>query len=143
MEHEIMEYDVIIVGAGPAGLSAAIKLKQLALIDNLNINICILEKGANVGAHIISGAVLDPCNLKTLLPNTWHNAPLDTPVIKDSFYYLTKHHAIRLPTPKTMRNHGNYIISLSNLCKFLSNEAEQLGCEIYSGFPATDILYNQ
>jgi electron-transferring-flavoprotein dehydrogenase len=137
-----MEYDVIIVGAGPSGLSAAIKLKQLAQAANKEISVCILEKGAQVGSHIISGAVLEPRSLKELLPDTWKTAPLDTPVKKDVFYFLTKKHSIRLPTPKPMRNEGNYIISLGNLCQFLAQEAESLGCEIYPGFAASEVLYN-
>lgn len=137
-----MEYDVIIVGAGPSGLACAIRLKQLAAKANQNINICILEKGSQVGAHIISGAVLEPKSLKELLPNDWQNAPLDTEVTKDTFYFLTKNKAIRLPTPKQMHNHGNYIISLGELCQFLAKIAENLGCEIYPSFAATDVLYN-
>ena len=138
-----MEYDVIIVGAGPSGLSAAIKLKQLAAQYNKTIQVCILEKGAHVGAHILSGAVLEPRSLQTLLPDTWRNAPLDTPVTKDKFYYLTKHHAYRLPTPSPMKNKGNFIISLGDLCQFLATQAEALGCEIYPGFAATEVLYNE
>lgn len=142
MQHEVMEYDVIIVGAGPAGLSAAIKIQQLAAQANQSLRVCILEKGAQVGAHILSGAVLEPRSLQTLLPTSWQEAPLDTEVKEDKFYWLTKRHAYRLPTPKPMRNHGNYIISLGALCEFLAAQAEALGCEIYPGFPATNILYN-
>jgi electron-transferring-flavoprotein dehydrogenase len=138
-----MEYDVIIVGAGPAGLSTAIKLKQLAAQYNKPLRVCILEKGAQVGAHILSGAVLDPRSLKTLLPDQWQDAPLDTPVTKDRFYYLSTKRTYRLPTPSTMRNKGNYIISLGELCQFLAQQAEHLGCEIYPGFPATEVLYNK
>lgn len=142
MQHETMEYDVIIVGAGPAGLSAAIKLKQLALRSNKEITLCILEKGAQIGAHILSGAVLEPRSLQELLPDNWQEAPLNTAVTKDYFYYLSKKHAFRLPTPKTMRNHGNYIISLGEFCRFLATEAEKLGCEIYPGFAAAEVLYD-
>ena len=142
MEHETMEFDVIIVGAGPAGLSAAIKLKQLALAAQKELSVCILEKGAQVGAHILSGAVLEPRSLKELLPETWQDAPLDTPVTEDLFYFLSKKSAYKLPTPKPMHNEGNYIISLGELCMFLAQQAESLGCEIYPGFAAVQALYN-
>jgi electron-transferring-flavoprotein dehydrogenase len=142
VEQEIMEFDVIIVGAGPSGLSAAIKLKQLALAAQRDISICILEKGAQVGAHILSGAVLEPRSLKELLPETWEQAPLDTPVTQDLFYYLSPTNAYKMPTPKPMHNEGNYIISLGELCIFLAEQAEALGCEIYPGFAATKVLYN-
>ncbi|ETO93123.1 dehydrogenase (flavoprotein) [Legionella oakridgensis RV-2-2007] len=137
-----MEYDVLIVGAGPSGLAAAIKLKQLAAAQNKDVRICVLEKGAQVGAHILSGAVLEPRSLQALLPDTWQEAPLDSPVTQDEFYYMTQKRAVRLPTPNPMKNHGNFIISLGELCKFLAIQAETLGCEIYPGFAATDILYN-
>lgn len=142
MEYETMAFDVLIIGAGPSGLSAAIKLKQLALAAQKEIRVCLLEKGSQVGAHILSGAVLEPRSLKELLPDSWQNAPLDTPVTNDFFYYLTHTKSYKLPTPKPMCNEGNYIISLGELCVFLAKQAEELGCEIYPGFAATEILYN-
>lgn len=143
VEQETMCYDVIIIGAGPAGLSAAIKLKQLAASQQKTLQVCLLEKGAQVGAHILSGAVLEPRTLQALLPENWQEAPLDTPVTQDAFYYLTKQRAIRLPTPPQMKNHGNYIISLGSLCQFLAKQAETLGCEIYPGFSAAKLIYDQ
>ncbi|MGC1183201.1 MAG: electron transfer flavoprotein-ubiquinone oxidoreductase [Legionella sp.] len=137
-----MEFDVLIVGAGPAGLSAAIKLKQLALNAKKELSVCILEKGAQIGAHILSGAVLEPRSLKELLPDAWQDAPLDTPVSEDQFYFLTQKHSYKLPTPKPMHNKGNYIISLGELCTFLAAQAEALGCEIYPGFAAVKALHN-
>lgn len=134
-----MDFDIIIVGAGPSGLAAAIKLKQC----DPKLHICILEKGARVGAHILSGAVLNPSVLKSLLPESFEKAPLKTPVSEDAFYLLTTNRTFRLPTPPQMQNKGNYIISLSALCQFLAVEAEQLGCEIYPGFAAAKIIYNQ
>lgn len=142
MEYETMEFDVIIVGAGPSGLSAAIKLKQLALAAQKDISVCILEKGAQVGAHILSGAVLEPRSLKELLPETWQDATLDTAVTEDLFYFLTQKSYYKLPTPNPMHNKGNYIISLGELCTFLAAQAESLGCEIYPGFAAVKALYN-
>lgn len=134
-----MEYDVLIVGAGPAGLSAAIKLKQL----NADISVCILEKGAEVGAHILSGAILEPTALQELLPD-WQSRslPIHQPVKQDQFYYLTEQRQFKLPTPPTMTNDGNYIISLSELCKHLATIAEDLGVEIYPGFAGRNVVYD-
>jgi electron-transferring-flavoprotein dehydrogenase len=143
MERESMEFDVVIVGGGPSGLSAAIRLKQLANDANRDLTVCLIEKGAEIGAHILSGAVLEPRALNELLPD-WENtdAPLDTPVKEDRFMFLTEKSCYRLPTPPQMKNHGNYIISLGNFCRWLGKQAEALGVEIYPGFPAAEILYD-
>ena len=136
-----MEYDVVIVGAGPAGLSTAIKLKQL----DPNLNVCILEKGSEVGAHILSGNVFETKALDELLPN-WknENAPIKTKVSKEKFLFLGKNSSLSWPTwllPAVQKNHNNYIISLANLCRWLAEQAEKLGVEIFPGFPASEILY--
>ncbi len=142
MSQEIMEYDFLIVGAGPAGLACAIHLKQLALKQNLEISVCILEKAAEIGGHILSGAVLEPTSLKELLGDAWQEAPLYSEVTSDSFYFLNKNSAFKLPTPRPMQNSNNYLISLGELCKFLAQKAQSLGVEIYPGFPAASIIFN-
>jgi electron-transferring-flavoprotein dehydrogenase len=143
MEREQMTYDVVIVGAGPAGLAAAIRLKQVAAERSREIAVCIVEKGSEVGAHILSGAVLEPRALNELIPD-WKakGAPLNTPASDDRFLFLTRSRAIRLPTPPQMNNHGNYIISLGNLCRWLATQAEALGVEIYPGFAAAEVLHD-
>ncbi|WP_028107925.1 electron transfer flavoprotein-ubiquinone oxidoreductase [Ferrimonas futtsuensis] len=140
MERESMEFDVVVVGAGPSGLASAIRLKQL----NADLAVCVVEKGAEVGAHILSGAVFEPRALEELLPD-WRDkgAPVTTEVIGDDIYLLNADSARQLPgslVPKTMHNHGNYIISVGNLCRWLAEQAEALGVEIYPGFAAADML---
>ena len=141
---ECMEFDVVIVGAGPAGLAAAIRLRQLAAETGREITVCVLEKGSEVGAHILSGAVMEPRAINELIPD-WkeRGAPLNTPVKEDRFLFLTKSRALRLPTPPQMNNHGNYIISLGNVCRWLAGEAEALGVEIFPGFAASEVLFHE
>ena len=143
MQRESMQYDVIVVGAGPSGLSAAIKIMQLSQEHGLSLKVCVLEKGSEVGAHILSGAVIETRSLEELLPN-WKdlNIPLKTQVSEEHFIYLTSQNAFSIPGPPQMRNEGNYIISLGNLCRWLAGYAESLGIEIYSGFPASEFVFH-
>ena len=147
MTREVMEYDVLVVGAGPAGLATAIHLKNLAQRENQTLSVCLLEKGSEVGAHILSGAVLDPRALNELIPD-WRerDAPLRTPVEQDRIYFFrSERAAVRVPgllAPVSMRNHGNYIVSLGNVCRWLAAQAEALEVEIYPGFAATEVLFN-
>ena len=143
---EAMEYDVVIIGGGPAGLSAAIRLKQLAAEKNREVTVCVLEKGGELGAHILSGAVMDPIAMNELFPN-WKElgAPLNTPVSEDRFLFLTETKAMKTPAwmlPGCFQNHGNYVISLANVVRWLGQQAEALGVEIFPGFAAAEILYH-
>ena len=138
-----MAFDVVIVGGGPAGLSAAIRLRQLAAAQDRDISVCLIEKGSEIGAHILSGAVIETRALDELLPD-WREmgAPLNTPATEDTFLYLTETGATRLPTPPQMDNHGNYVVSLGNVCRWLGQQAEALGVDVYPGFAAAEVLYD-
>ncbi|MDH4151267.1 MAG: electron transfer flavoprotein-ubiquinone oxidoreductase [Betaproteobacteria bacterium] len=145
-EREAMEYDVVIVGAGPAGLGAAIRLKQLAVEKNREVSVCVLEKGSEVGAHILSGAVMDPRALDELIPD-WKekDAPLNVPVSEDRFMFLTATGSFRVPgalLPACFQNHGNYVVSLANVTRWLGQQAEGLGVEIFPGFAAAEVLFD-
>lgn len=147
MQRDVMNYDILIVGAGPSGLAAAIRLKQLALEAGRELSVCVLEKGAEVGAHILSGAVMDPIALNELIPD-WREkgAPLNTPVSKDEFLLLGQKKAWAIPhqlLPPLMNNQGNYIVSLGDVCRWLAQQAEELGVEIYAGFSAQKPLYDE
>jgi len=146
-QREAMEYDVVVVGAGPAGLTAAIRLKQLAAQRGGEISVCVLEKGSEVGAHILSGAVIDPRALNELFPD-WQQrgAPLNAPVTEDRFLFLTEGASYKMPDfllPACFRNHGMYVVSLGNVCRWLAQQAESMGIEIFPGFAATEVLYRE
>jgi electron-transferring-flavoprotein dehydrogenase len=143
MTREAMEYDVVIVGAGPSGLATAIRLKQRAAESGRELSVCVVEKGSEVGAHILSGAVIEPRALAELFPD-WkeRGAPLNTPVTEDRFLFLSEHKATKLPTPPQMHNAGNYIVSLGNVVRWLGVQAEELGVEIYPGFAASEVLFH-
>ncbi|VBB69149.1 Electron transfer flavoprotein-ubiquinone oxidoreductase [invertebrate metagenome] len=144
MARDSMGFDVLIVGGGPSGLSAAIRLRQLAIEQNHELSVCLIEKGSEVGAHILSGAVIETRSLDYLIPD-WRqrNAPLTVSAREDRFLFLTETGALRLPTPPPMHNRGNYIVSLGNVCRWLAEQAEALGGEIFAGFAGAEVLYDE
>ncbi|MBS7404627.1 MAG: NAD(P)/FAD-dependent oxidoreductase, partial [Oxalobacter sp.] len=144
---EAMEYDVVIVGAGPSGLSAAIRLKQLAQRQGQDFSVCVLEKGSEAGAHILSGAVMDPVALTELVPD-WQakGAPVSVAVSEDRFLFLREKSASKTPgwmLPEVLHNKGNYVVSLANLVRWLAQQAEELGVDIFPGFAAAEVLYDE
>lgn len=143
-DRDVMAFDVLIVGGGPSGLSAAIQLKKLAKAHNKELSVCLIEKAAEIGGHLLSGAVFEPRALNELMPD-WQEkgAPLTCPVTEDHFGFMTKDKIVSLPNPPQMHNKGNYIISICQLAKFLAGEAESLGVEIYAGFAGSEVLYNE
>ena len=141
---EVMEYDVVIVGAGPSGLSAAIRLKQLANEGGHELSVCVIEKGSEVGAHLLSGAVLETRALDELIPD-WRDrdAPIRIEAAEDLFLFLTETKSYKLPTPPAMHNKGNYVVSIGEVARWMAAQAEALGVEIYPGFAASEVLFHE
>ncbi len=141
MNREVMEFDVVVVGAGPSGLAASIRLAQLAGKAGTALNICVIDKAEEIGGQILSGAAIEPRALNELIPD-WQqkNPPVHTPITQDRFVFLTRKHALRLPTPPQMNNHGNFIVSLGQFCKWLASQAEALGVNVFPTFAAADVI---